>query len=98
MKHGGKNFFLFYFKHKTLFYTLKHFIENRVEFPLFFGITQFTTPVIKQFNYSTSNNGTLSDRTLPRPYLNSCLEDPVGHFNGLLETDSSDRKNPRSEP
>ena len=38
------------------------------------------------------------DKTLPRPYLNSCLEDPVRHFNGLLETDSSDRRNPRSEP
>ena len=39
-----------------------------------------------------------SDQTLPRPYLNSSLEDPAGHFNGLLETDSSDRRNPRSEP
>ena len=38
------------------------------------------------------------DKTLPRPYLNSCLDDPAGHFNGLLETDSSDRRNPRSEP
>ena len=39
-----------------------------------------------------------TDRTLPRPYLNSCLKDPLGHFNGLLETNSSDRRNPRSEP
>ena len=38
------------------------------------------------------------DRTLPRPYLNSCLENPAGHFNGLLETNSSDQRNPRSEP
>ena len=41
---------------------------------------------------------TCIDKTLPRPYLNSCLEDPAGHFKGLLETDSSDRRNPRSEP
>ena len=40
----------------------------------------------------------LADKTLPRPYLNSCLEDPAGHFNGLLETDLSNRRNPRSKP
>ena len=37
------------------------------------------------------------DKTLPRPYLNSCLENPAGHFNELLETNSSDQRNPRSE-
>ena len=40
----------------------------------------------------------VDDKTLPRPYLNSGMEDPTGHFNGLLETDSSDRRNPRSQP
>ena len=45
-----------------------------------------------------SGNKSYNDRTLPRPYLNSCLEDPAGHFNGLLETDSLDRRNPKSEP
>ena len=43
------------------------------------------------------HQGVHIDKTLPRPYLNSCLEDPAGHFNGLLETDSKDRRNPRSE-
>ena len=38
------------------------------------------------------------DKTLPRPYINSCLGDSVGHFNVLLEIDSSNRRNPRSEP
>ena len=40
----------------------------------------------------------VDDKTLPRPYLNSGLEDPAGHFNGLLGTDSSYRRNPRSQP
>ena len=42
-------------------------------------------------------NDSNHDRTLPRPYLCSCLEDPAGHFNGLIETDLSGRRNPRSE-
>ena len=38
------------------------------------------------------------DRTLPRSYLSSRLEDPTGHFNEFLEIDLSDRRHPGSEP
>ena len=60
--------------------------------PIFIGFRRLTG-----FQLDPRDSGVI-DRTLPRPYLNSCLEDPARHFNGLLETDSSDRRNPRSEP
>ena len=52
--------------------------------------------LLQEFNLQIKDKK--GDKTLPRTYLNSCLEDPVEHFNGILETDSSNRRNPRSEP
>ena len=65
---------------------------------LMFFVSKSLTDVETRYSHLERAALALRDKTLPRPYLNSCLEDPVGHFNELLETDSSDRRNPRSEP